>query len=73
MLFSAGERVGARRGAPAAALAVDRYLRAPIAAGFTLRAFLEPAPAGDELTMSRRFAKSLRIPYFIFMRWAKRT
>ena len=51
---------------------LEDYLRAPIAAGFRLSAFLEPAPTDDERRMSRRFEKLLRIPYFIFMRWEKR-
>jgi ubiquinone/menaquinone biosynthesis C-methylase UbiE len=50
---------------------LEDYLGAPIAAGFTLRAFLEPAPTDDERATSRRFEKLLRIPYFIFMRWEK--
>jgi ubiquinone/menaquinone biosynthesis C-methylase UbiE len=50
---------------------LEDYLRAPIATGFTLREFLEPATTEQEQAKSRRFAKLSRIPYFIFMRWQK--
>jgi len=50
---------------------LEDYLGAPVAVGFTLRAFLEPAPTDDERATWRRFEKLLRIPYFIFMRWEK--
>lgn len=52
---------------------LEDYLRAPIAAGFTLREFLEPAATEREQAKSPRFAKLARIPYFIFMRWTKHT
>jgi len=47
---------------------LEDYLAAPIAAGFTLREFREPAATPDERNRSRRFEKLSRIPYFIFMR-----
>jgi ubiquinone/menaquinone biosynthesis C-methylase UbiE len=50
---------------------LEDYLRAPIAAGFILRAFLEPEATEQEQAKSSRFAKMSRIPYFIFMRWEK--
>jgi ubiquinone/menaquinone biosynthesis C-methylase UbiE len=50
---------------------LEDYLRAPIAAGFRLREFFEPAATEQEQAKSRRFAKLSRIPYFIFMRWQK--
>lgn len=50
---------------------LEDYLRAPIAAGFTLREFLEPDATEQEQAKSQRFAKLSRIPYFVFMRWGK--
>jgi ubiquinone/menaquinone biosynthesis C-methylase UbiE len=48
---------------------LEDYFAAPIAAGFTLKEFQEPAATADERSRSRRFEKLSRIPYFIFMRW----
>jgi ubiquinone/menaquinone biosynthesis C-methylase UbiE len=50
---------------------LEDYMAAPLAAGLTLREFREPVPTDEELTKSHRFWKLRRIPYFLFMRWAK--
>lgn len=50
---------------------LEDYLGAPLAAGFTLREFHEPAATEEECRLSRRFDKLSRIPYFIFMRWER--
>jgi SAM-dependent methyltransferase len=47
------------------------YMAAPLAAGFALREFIEPSVTEEELAKSRRFRKLARIPYFLFLRWAK--
>ena len=50
---------------------LEDYIAAPLAAGLTLRQFVEPAVTREELAQSRRFRKLARIPYFLFLRWAK--
>jgi ubiquinone/menaquinone biosynthesis C-methylase UbiE len=50
---------------------LEDYMAAPLAAGLQLREFREPIPTDEELTKSHRFWKLKRIPYFLFMRWAK--
>jgi len=50
---------------------LEDYLGVPLAAGFTLREFREPAASEEERRRSRRFDKLSRIPYFIFMRWRR--
>lgn len=50
---------------------LEDYMAAPLAAGLTLREFREPVPTDEDLKKSHRFWKLQRIPYFLFMRWAK--
>ncbi len=50
---------------------LEDYMAAPLAAGLQLREFREPVPTDEALTRSHRFWKLRRIPYFLFMRWAK--
>ena len=50
---------------------LEDYMRAPIACGLRLRAFVEPSVTDAELAKSRRFRKLARIPYFLFLRWDK--
>jgi ubiquinone/menaquinone biosynthesis C-methylase UbiE len=50
---------------------LEDYIRAPLNAGFALREFHEPTASDDDLKRSVRFWKLKRIPYFLFMRWAK--
>jgi ubiquinone/menaquinone biosynthesis C-methylase UbiE len=48
---------------------LEDYMAAPLNGGFLLRSFSEPSATDHELTLSRRFRKLLRIPYFLFLRW----
>jgi ubiquinone/menaquinone biosynthesis C-methylase UbiE len=50
---------------------LEDYLAAPLANGLRLLAFHEPSVTAEELQLSRRFRKLARIPYFLFMRWAR--
>lgn len=50
---------------------LEDYLAAPLELGLRLRAFQEPSVTTEEVRLSRRFRKLARIPYFLFMRWAK--
>ncbi len=50
---------------------LEDYMTGAIGAGFILREFCEAEPTQEELRMSSRFAKIARIPYFLFLRWAK--
>ena len=50
---------------------LEDYMAAPLAAGLNLREFREPVPSDEDLKKSQRFWKLKRIPYFLFMRWAK--
>jgi ubiquinone/menaquinone biosynthesis C-methylase UbiE len=50
---------------------LEDYLNAAIKAGLVLREFREPCPTEEDLQKSRRFAKITRIPYFLFLKWAK--
>jgi ubiquinone/menaquinone biosynthesis C-methylase UbiE len=50
---------------------LEDYLGVPLAAGFELREFREPQATDEERQKSPRFEKLSRIPYFIFMRWAR--
>lgn len=50
---------------------LEDYMAAPLRAGFLLREFLEPTATDGEVKRSPRFWKLQRIPYFMFLRWAK--
>ncbi|HJZ76918.1 MAG TPA: class I SAM-dependent methyltransferase [Vicinamibacterales bacterium] len=50
---------------------LEDYMAAPLECGLRLRAFREPSATSEELQLSRRFRKLVRIPYFLFMRWIK--
>jgi ubiquinone/menaquinone biosynthesis C-methylase UbiE len=50
---------------------LEDYMAAPLAAGLTLREFREPVPTDEDLKKSNRFWKLRRVPYFLFMRWAR--
>ena len=50
---------------------LEDYMAAPLAAGLVLREFHEPSASDDDLKKSPRFWKLKRVPYFLFMRWAK--
>jgi 2-polyprenyl-3-methyl-5-hydroxy-6-metoxy-1,4-benzoquinol methylase len=48
---------------------LEDYLAVPLEQQFVLRDFSEPSVTADELRLSRRFRKLLRIPYFLFLTW----
>jgi 2-polyprenyl-3-methyl-5-hydroxy-6-metoxy-1,4-benzoquinol methylase len=50
---------------------LEDYMAGAIGAGFVLLEFHEAEPTEEELRMSSRFAKIARIPYFLFLLWAK--
>lgn len=50
---------------------LEDYMTGAIAAGFVLRELREAEPTQEEQRMSTRFAKIARIPYFLFLRWAR--
>ena len=50
---------------------LEDYMRPLLDLGLQLREFREPVPTKDQLALSRRFWKIQRIPYFLFLRWAK--
>jgi hypothetical protein len=50
---------------------LEDYMRAPIERGFRLRQFVEPSVTEAELAKSHRFRKLARVPYFLFLRWAR--
>ena len=50
---------------------LEDYMAAPLAAGLLLREFREPATSDEDVKKSPRFWKLQRVPYFLFMRWAK--
>lgn len=50
---------------------LEDYIAGAIRTGFLLREFREAEPTKDELQLSPRFEKIARIPYFLFLRWAK--
>ena len=52
---------------------LEDFMLPPIASGFELRDFCEALPKEEELRHSPRFRKLLRIPYFLFLRWRKKT
>lgn len=51
---------------------LEDYMAAPLRTGFRLVEFREPVPTDEQMKLSPRFWKIQRIPYFLFMRWAKR-
>jgi ubiquinone/menaquinone biosynthesis C-methylase UbiE len=50
---------------------LEDYMTAPLECGLRLLGFCEPGVTDEELPRSHRFGKLRRIPYFLFMRWAK--
>jgi len=52
---------------------LEDFIAAPLAAGFTLRALLEPQATEADVARSARFEHLTRIPYFMFLRWTKRS
>jgi ubiquinone/menaquinone biosynthesis C-methylase UbiE len=50
---------------------LEDFMVPALAAGLTLRALVEPSVTDDELRLSHRFRKLARVPYFLFLRWAK--
>ncbi|PWT94539.1 MAG: class I SAM-dependent methyltransferase [Blastocatellia bacterium] len=52
---------------------LEDYMQVPLRTGFVLEDFCEPLPTEDELTKSARFRKITRVPYFLFMRWKRKT
>jgi ubiquinone/menaquinone biosynthesis C-methylase UbiE len=52
---------------------LEDYMRAPLRLGLVLREFHEPTATPEDLAKSVRFEHLTRIPYFLFMRWQKRS
>lgn len=50
---------------------LEDYIAEPIRLGMQLRRFSEAEATAEEIQLSSRFAKLARIPYFLFMMWAK--
>ena len=50
---------------------LEDYMQGAIDAGFVLLTFEEPMATAEDLRASARFEPMTRIPYFLFMRWAK--
>ena len=50
---------------------LQTYMAAPLKRGFVLLEYIEPVPTDDEIAKSERFRRLRRIPYFLFMSWAK--
>lgn len=50
---------------------LEDYIGGALQAGFVLREFQEPTATDEDLKASARFEHLTRIPYFLFMRWAK--
>ena len=52
---------------------LEDYISGALAAGFELRVFQEPMATAEDLQKSARFEPMTRVPYFLFMRWEKRS
>lgn len=50
---------------------LEDYISGALRAGFALRVFQEPMATVEDLNASARFEHMTRVPYFLFMRWAK--
>ena len=50
---------------------LEDYIGGALQAGFVLRELQEPMATDEDLKTSKRFEHMTRIPYFLFMRWAK--
>ena len=50
---------------------LEDYIGGALQAGFVLRDLQEPMATDEDLKASARFEPMTRIPYFLFMRWAK--
>ena len=50
---------------------LEDYMKGALDAGFVLREFQEPMATEADVRAVARFLPMTRVPYFLFMRWAK--